>query len=112
MKLEIIDHPARKKNADGELVPLLPDNRAIKADGKVVGYCTAIDGFPITLTFSMTDEEKAEIKAHVEKNLNKVSKVSAPPSPDQIEAVEEYLESGVDPDDDENEEDAEPDNEE
>ena len=113
MKLEIIDHPARTKNDDGELVPLLPDNRAIKADGKVVGYCTAIDGFPITMTFSMTDEEKAEIKAHVEKNLNKVSKVAAPPSPEQIEAVEEYLESGVEPDDDEDEDDDdEPDNEE
>jgi len=113
MKLELIDHPARTTNEAGELVPLLPDGRAVKAEGKVVGYCTALPGFPITLTYSMTDDEKAEIKAFVEKEVGEVSKVSAPPSPEQIEAVEEYLESGVEPDDDdEDEDDDELDNEE
>ena len=110
MKLEIIDHPARTTDEDGELVPLLPDNRAIKADGKCVGYCTALPGYPITLTFSMSRAEMAEIKKFVEKELCDVSFVSAPPSPDQIEAIEEYLETGVEPNDDEDEdEDDEPD---
>ena len=105
MKLELIDHPAREVDEDGELVPLLPDNRAIKADGKVVGYCTALPGYPITLTYSMSKAEMSEIKEFVEEELCDVSFVSAPPSPDQIEALEELISTGVEPHDDEDEDD-------
>ena len=107
MKLEIIDHPARRENEDGELVPLLPDNRAIKADGKCVGYCPALPGYPITLTHSMSRAEMADIKKFVEKEVCDVSFVSAPPSPEQIEALEEFIETGAEPYDDEDEDEDE-----
>ena len=105
MKLELCDHPARTVNEEGERVPLLPDMRSIKADGKSIGYCTAAAGFPVTLTYAMSDDEKAEIKKFVEGEIGSVKFVSAPPSPEQLEAVEEFLETGVDPNDEDNDED-------
>ena len=110
MKLELIDHPARKKNDEGEFVPAVPHMRAVKADGKVVGYCHAEAGYPLTLTYWMNDEDKAEVGKFVEKEVGGITKVSAPPSPSQIERMEEFLETGADINDDEDEDD-EPDDE-
>jgi len=113
MKLELIDHPATTVDENGERVPAVPHMRAVKANGKVVGYCHAEPGFPVTLTYWMNDDERAEVATFVEKEVGGITKVTAPPSPSQIERMEEYLETGVDiNDDDEDEESDEPDDEE
>ena len=105
MKLELIDHPARTVNDDGELVPLLPDMRAVKLDGKAIGYCTAKPGFPVTLCYYVEADVREAIKNFVEDEIGEVTKVSVPPTPEQIEAVNAVLDGADYHDDDEDEDD-------
>ena len=109
MELSFAPHPSHTLDENGEKVYLFPHMRSIMSGNQCLGYCQALEGKAVTLIVAVSKTEQDEIRTFVEAEFASVSKRAAPPTREQIEAIEEFLESGVEPDDDDDEEETDDD---
>lgn len=101
MKIEIRPHPAQARHPitqeplfyedTGHPVPLFKDQKAIYLDGKMVGYCGAEPGKPLTMTQRLPPAVLDEVSKFVTEKVGAPKSVRSPPRQDLVAEAEREI---------------------